>query len=170
MITSYDKNGWRTPMHILDVAYRVMGGIDLDPASSIFANSFVSADVWCGPDHPNPEQRDGLAFEWFGKVWLNPPYGRGHMIKWAQAVVKNLDNIEQACVLTNCDPSTKWFQLLLDNCDAFVLLSKRTAFLHPTEQRIVPGGKQAQTLFYFGKMLADKQASLESLGTVCFKV
>ena len=54
---------WLTPPHILDA----LGPFDLDP---------------CGhPDWHTARRRiilpdDGLAADWSGRVWLNPPYGR----------------------------------------------------------------------------------------------
>lgn len=53
---------WLTPLHII----RALGHFDLDPCAA--------------PGWPTAERRiclptDGLAAEWAGRVWLNPPYG-----------------------------------------------------------------------------------------------
>lgn len=61
LVTSYD---------LIAAAHELMGGIDLDVASSKFANNHVQADHYYTPSD------DGLnAQEWFGNVYLFPPAG-----------------------------------------------------------------------------------------------
>lgn len=58
-----------TPSNVVEAARRVMGGIDLDPASCAVANERVRAVQWIGLP------ADGLALPWHGRVFLNPPGG-----------------------------------------------------------------------------------------------
>ena len=53
---------WLTPPHILDA----LGPFDLDPCA---------APGWGTADRHIILPEDGLAAEWAGRVWLNPPYG-----------------------------------------------------------------------------------------------
>ena len=53
---------WLTPPHII----RELGPFDLDPCGH--PDWPTAARLICLPD-------DGLAAEWRGRVWLNPPYG-----------------------------------------------------------------------------------------------
>ena len=59
---------WYTPSEYVEAARRVMGEIDLDPASSELAQETVRASSYYTKDD------DGLVSEWSGRVWLNPPY------------------------------------------------------------------------------------------------
>lgn len=59
-----------TPEPIVESARRVLGEIDLDPASCTVANERVRAARWFGVDD------DGLSLPWAGRVFLNPPGGR----------------------------------------------------------------------------------------------
>lgn len=62
---------WFTPQIVIDKARTVLGGIDLDPASSEVAN------VRVGASRIITAEEDGLVTEWSaGSVFLNPPGGR----------------------------------------------------------------------------------------------
>jgi ParB family chromosome partitioning protein len=66
---SSKTNEHYTPVHVVEAARKVLGAIDLDPASCEQANRTVKATRWIGlPD-------DGLIQEWHGRIFLNPPGG-----------------------------------------------------------------------------------------------
>ncbi len=111
------SNEWYTPARYVEVAREVMGSIDLDPASCELANRTVKAIRYY-------TQRDnGLAKEWHGNVWLNPPYGlvtpglRGSTKSLQAYFAKELlrryqaQEIEQAIVLLFAPAlGMPWFQ------------------------------------------------------------
>lgn len=69
---------------IVGVAREVMGGIDLDPATTAVVNSWhVKAARYIEPPG------NGLANVWHGRVFLNPPGGRNNdSIEWWEHMVR----------------------------------------------------------------------------------
>lgn len=62
-----------TDIDIIALVREVLGGIDLDPASSEIANRTVNANrIYTREDN-------GLSLPWRGKVWLNHPFGKGEL-------------------------------------------------------------------------------------------
>lgn len=115
-ITQGKSNEWWTPSRYIDAARKVMGGIDLDPASCKEANRTVKATKYY------TERENGLAQEWYGRVWLNPPYsssgipGRsGNAAGPIQYFITKLiehyqkGDVSQAVVLVTTDTDAKWF-------------------------------------------------------------
>jgi len=58
-----------TPSNVIEAARATLGEIDLDPASCPEANLHVQACRYFTQEY------DGLAHEWSGRVFLNPPGG-----------------------------------------------------------------------------------------------
>lgn len=57
---------WLTPLALV----RDLGEFDLDPCGA--PGHPTAREVWTPEEHG-----DGLSMPWHGRVWLNPPYGRG---------------------------------------------------------------------------------------------
>jgi hypothetical protein len=64
------NDSWMTPTWLIEASREVLGGIDLDPASSEEANLRVGAERFF------TREEDGLSNHWHGKVFLNPPGGK----------------------------------------------------------------------------------------------
>lgn len=64
------NDDWLTPEYIIEKVRRVLGEIDLDPASSKFANERIRArNIFT-------KEQNGLIQPWWGNVFINPPGGK----------------------------------------------------------------------------------------------
>ena len=69
---------WLTPPEIVDA----VGPFDLDPCAPINR-------PWDTAAHHYTLVDDGLSQPWFGRVWLNPPFGRKEPEKWIKRMVEH---------------------------------------------------------------------------------
>jgi ParB family chromosome partitioning protein len=109
-------NEWYTPAAHIEAARDVLGGIDLDPASSALANQVVKAERFFTADD------DGLAQPWTGRVWLNPPYG-GMAGSFVGKLLSHhaAGDVPAAVVLVSAhDTDTEWFRPLFSHTLCFV--------------------------------------------------
>jgi DNA N-6-adenine-methyltransferase (Dam) len=107
------SNEWYTPASIIESARWVMGSIDLDPASSAIANKIVKASKYY------TKEDNGLAYLWYGNVWLNPPFGRrlfNYNVSTIGMFAEKLFNeyeagsVAQAILLATSRTDTPWFK------------------------------------------------------------
>ena len=137
------ENEWYTPVKIIESARKVLGVIDLDPASSAAANKVVKAETFY------TEQDNGLSFNWFGNVWINPPYAQPLIQDFADKVITERQNYDQLIILVNNATETKWFQVLMQKADAICFPKGRVKFWNPTNTK-VSTPLQGQSIIYFG--------------------
>ncbi len=115
------SNEWYTPARYVEAAREVMGSIDLDPASCKEANMVVRASKFY------TERENGLAHDWYGNVWLNPPYGRtdhygSNIGAFAIKLIEEYkqSKVNQAILLSTAKVSTSWFSLFWEYPICFV--------------------------------------------------
>lgn len=139
---SDDSYEWYTPTEYIDAARRVMGGIDLDPASCAEANKVVGARAFYSLED------DGLTREWRGRVYLNPPYSYPAVEQFCQRLVEehNAGKVKQAVVLVNNSTDSAWFHDLARACGAFCLTRGRVRYWGPNSAQ----ARQGQAFFYLG--------------------
>lgn len=112
-----------TPPEIIEAAREAMGGIDLDAASHPLANRTHKIDDYF---HTG---RSAFHNKWYGRVWLNPPYGNN--APWFECITRYVDSgdIEAICML-----SPMWaFQTsiarpVMDRTSGLILLSPTPKF------------------------------------------
>lgn len=162
VLTSSESNEWYTPPWLIELARKCMGRINLDPASCTKAQETVKADYWYGVGSgilidPNNSFQDGLQQNWYGTVWLNPPYGRtGNRSNagiWAAKLEEEYvaGRVEQAILLVNSAHGYPWYENLWSR---FPVICLRDRIRFVNQQGVIGGqSKKAQTLVYFGKMV-----------------
>jgi predicted nucleic acid-binding Zn ribbon protein len=108
-----------TPVPIVEAARLVMGGIDLDPASSAIANETVRATEYY------TKEMNGLKRRWYGRVWMNHPYSSADNKKWPWRLWDDYSHhhIEQACMICFASTSENWFRIFYNYPICFI--SKR---------------------------------------------
>lgn len=122
---------WWTPIELV----RSLGEFDLDP---------------CGnKNHPTAKtiyESNGLEQEWFGRVWMNPPYSQNE--KWVDKFIEHGNGV--ALMFARTD--TKWCQKLLSVCTHVYFIKGRISFLKSGVKQKWTGGAPS-ALFYFGKVV-----------------
>jgi hypothetical protein len=153
------ENEWYTPSHYVEAARAVLGDIDLDPASTAAANEVVQASVYYDA------AKDGLAYEWYGRVWLNPPYAQPLCARFCAHLLRELEaeRVRAACVLVNNATETEWFQALGRGATAVCFPNGRVKFWHP-EREAAP--LQGQAVLYFGEEAEVFRGHFEPFGLV----
>lgn len=132
---------WHTRPEFVEAARQVLGGIDLDPASNDVAQETVKATRYFTIED------DGLGQPWAGRVFMNPPFGRGKgkCKDFCAKLVHEYEAgvVDAAVVVVNgYSAETKWFRPFRDYPICF---GPRSAFYHPDK----PGNPMAWPAFVY---------------------
>ena len=135
---------WYTPPEYTELVKKVMGGIDLDPASTPKANKYV------GANQIYTKQQDGLSQKWVGNIYCNPPYCMPDIECFVNRIIVEMgfNTIKQAILLTNSSTDTNWWQDAARN-SLICFPNKRISFIgEDGKTRSQP--LRGQSFFYFG--------------------
>lgn len=106
---------WYTPPWIFE---RLGMQFDLDPCQP------VEGVTWIPAARKYTIINDGLKQPWFGKVWLNPPYGK-HTSAWLTKMHEHRDGVALVFARTDC----AWFHNSVARADAILFLKGRIKFV-----------------------------------------
>lgn len=147
-LTSSNSDEHNTPSYLIEATREVLGSIDLDPMSNDLANETVRATNYY------TKEDDGLSKNWFGSVWLNPPFSLSKLAIPKLVSSYEKQEINQAVLLVKSDVSTQKYKLLYPY--PFCELDKRVKFIDNSEnlryQSKTPQGSPFPVvMFYLGK-------------------
>ncbi len=164
VLVSSESNEWYTPPEYVDLARHVMGGVDLDPASSEEANHLVRASRYL------TIQDDGLSVDWNGRVWLNPPYGK-YGQKPAQGVWADrlemefcMGRVQQAVLLTKTVPGYQWWEVLFRRWP--VCMARERIWFIPAGGGDAGQAKAGSSFWYLGPLVDKFQEVFSQIGRV----
>jgi len=154
------ENEWYTPEKYIILARKVMGDIDLDPASSSHAQRFIKAGKFF------TKAENGLDREWFGSVWLNPPYAQPDISLFVSKMVLEISTGRalQAIMLTHNYTDTAWFHQAAGAFNSICFTRGRIAFEAPDGSTASP--TQGQAFFYYGPNVEGFREVFSGIGFV----
>jgi hypothetical protein len=109
------KDEWITPVHIVSS----LGHFHLDPCAPI-------NPPWPLADTTYTIEDDGLNQPWFGRVWLNPPYGL-ESAAWLEKMVEH--GVGTALIFARTE-TDMFFRYVWDCAGAILFLRGRLYFHH----------------------------------------
>ncbi len=112
---SSDSPEWYTPPEVLALVEKTLGVIDLDPCCNSIGEPNVNA-----VNHFK-QADNGLSADWNGRVYMNPPYGRGIEV-WVEKLVAEYmsGNVSEAIALVPARVDTDWFRKFRDYAICFI--------------------------------------------------
>lgn len=141
------KVEWLTPPFLVEK----LGEFDLDPCSPVNAPFTHAKTNFTILD-------DGLIKEWFGRVYLNPPYGRG-MELWLEKLKFHGNGI--ALIFARTETKC-FFEHIWNDADAVLFVKGRIRFFHVTGvQAGTPGAPSVFIAYGKENALALKTSGIE---------
>lgn len=131
---------WLTPRYILDQ----LGEFDLDPCAPMSRPWNTAKEHYCWLD-------DGLTNPWYGRVWLNPPFGR-EAIRWLGLMRDHGDGIALIPARTETE---MFYTTVWGHADAVCFLKGRPHFCFPDGTRAPFNSGAPIALVAYGRYNAE---------------
>lgn len=144
---------WYTPPWI----FEKMGvEFDLDPCQPI------NPIEWIPAKSRYTIENDGLTNDWYGRVWLNPPYGK-QTPDWLAKMDAHRNGIALVFARTDC----AWFHNYIAKADAILFMKGRVRFVDGLCATKGSGAGSGSMLVAWGK---DNVKVLEAMSDIGFLV
>jgi DNA N-6-adenine-methyltransferase (Dam) len=134
--TSEASGTWLTPAAIL----AALGRFALDPCAAPSPRSWATADIHV--ELPT----DGLAVDWVGRVWLNPPYGR-EMGPWLEKLANHGNGV--ACIFARTE-TDDWHEHVWPKASGILFIRGRINFYFPDGSRAKKNAGAPSVLVAYG--------------------
>jgi hypothetical protein len=154
-----EKEEWYTPPEILESVLDVFDGeIDTDPCSNSHEKPNIPAKTLFTKDD------DGLSQEWFGRTYMNPPYG-DVLPQWIEKIVNEYQNggVTEALVLVPNRSDTRWYRMIHDY--PFCAIDGRLKFSGSKNSATFPS-----VVFYLGENVKAFFEAFECHGSIFKKL
>ena len=113
------SDDWYTPKWIIDT----LGPFDCDPcAPPVEVRPYQIAPIAYSKDN------DGLAHEWQGTVWMNPPYSRVLLRQFCEKMAAYGNGI---ALLVNRQDNLLWQEVIFPSAKSMIFMRHRVKFIRP---------------------------------------
>jgi hypothetical protein len=141
---------WLTPPELITQ----FGEFDLDPCAPV-------KRPWDTAKHHYTILDNGLAHEWFGRVWLNPPYGNA-MSPFLKLMSKHANGLT---LIFNRTDRNDVQEYCLGKADSMYLVKQRIKFYTSSGTRARDDGGAPSVLFAYGERNVQALAECKIRGT-----
>ena len=122
-ISNGSSSEWSTPRWLFDACALRWGPFDLDVAAT-------AANAKCERFYTRAD--DGLVQPWDGRVWCNPPYGRGEIELWLRRAASLAHLAAPLTMLLPANTDTAWWHdYVMEWASEIALLRGRVRFETP---------------------------------------
>lgn len=147
------KDEWLTPPELVNR----LGPFDLDPCAPIVR-------PWATARRHLTAHDNGLACAWWGRVWLNPPYGR-ETGEWLRRLADHGDGVALIFARTETEA---FFDAVWPRADAVLFLRGRLHFHHVDGTRAAFNGGAPSVLIAYGAKNVESLRQNADLGAFVF--
>ena len=126
---------WITPEFILEA----LGEFDLDPCASLTQPWFAAKENYTIED-------DGFNKPWFGRVWLNPPYGP-ETTKWLEKLADHGNGIALIFARTE---TRMFFSHVWSKAHSLLFIEGRLCFHYPDGKKAAHNSGGPSVLIAYG--------------------